>query len=224
MSYLKLSRNFFASELWTRQKIFPETSAWLDLLRMAAYRDTSFKINGITVTCHAGELVTTQNFLAVRWSWDRSKVQRFLAFLSEKKMITHSSISGRVTLIHIISDDENELKGEQECEHPNILYNSRLPFSSKQTLELPNEHNNKNNINNGKEGKKKQENSFLLSFPNISNEIKNQTNETSTRSPRNHDEGREARTAEFLRGLSCWSDFDAGDLFDDGEEPDGTHQ
>ena len=68
--WIKLSRRLLDSPIWDSGKSFDERSAWIDLLLMAAHKDTKW--------CKRGEIVTSIGELERRWKWGRHRVYRFL--------------------------------------------------------------------------------------------------------------------------------------------------
>lgn len=68
--WIKLSRKLLESPIWDSGKEFDERSAWIDLLLMAAHKDTRW--------CKRGQIVTSIGELEKRWKWGRHRVYRFL--------------------------------------------------------------------------------------------------------------------------------------------------
>lgn len=82
--YIKLARKFFESTEWTQERIFSEQEVWLDMIFLACYADHDIDLgkDGI-LTLHRGEFYYSQRYLAKRWGWPVSRVNRHLARLAE---------------------------------------------------------------------------------------------------------------------------------------------
>ena len=72
MEDIKLSREFFLSDLWTKPREYSRCEAWLDLVRTD------------------GEQSSVRT-LASRWRWGTHKVRGFLEYLESQEMITLES-------------------------------------------------------------------------------------------------------------------------------------
>ena len=78
-AHIKVSRRFFEEDAWWREpRKFSRAEAWLDLIQMASWKPRKFSV-GLTVEeLSRGEFVTSIRFLAKRWQWSKSAVDRFL--------------------------------------------------------------------------------------------------------------------------------------------------
>lgn len=52
--------------------------AWIDILLMAAWKDTRRMVGVTQVDLKRGEFIASERFLAKRWKWSRGKVRRFI--------------------------------------------------------------------------------------------------------------------------------------------------
>lgn len=68
--------------------------AWFWLIANAAWKQTSVRVKGETVTIERGELSFSQRFLADKWGWSKSRVDRFIADLRAEGMISTRSKNG----------------------------------------------------------------------------------------------------------------------------------
>lgn len=68
--------------------------AWFWLLLNAAWKPTRVRVKGQTVNLERGELSFSVRFLAEKWGWSKSKVDRFIADLRTESMIKTRSKSG----------------------------------------------------------------------------------------------------------------------------------
>jgi len=67
--------------------------AWFWLVANACWKPTRTRIKGDTVELQRGELSFSQRFLADKWGWSKSRVDRFIADLRDEGMIeTRSKI------------------------------------------------------------------------------------------------------------------------------------
>lgn len=67
--------------------------AWLWLLENACWKPMRSKIKGQAIELQRGELTFSQRFLAEKWGWSKSRVDRFIADLRAEGMIeTRSKI------------------------------------------------------------------------------------------------------------------------------------
>ena len=82
--YIPFARKYFESEEWTTPRVFSEQEVWLDMVYLACFADHKVDLgkDGI-LTLHRGEFYYSQRYLAKRWGWPLSKVNRHLARLAE---------------------------------------------------------------------------------------------------------------------------------------------
>lgn len=67
--------------------------AWVWLITNAAWKETAIRIKGETIILQRGELSFSVRFLAEKWGWSKSRVDRFIADLRQESMIlTRSKI------------------------------------------------------------------------------------------------------------------------------------
>ncbi len=92
--FIQLSRGFFSHWLWEEQRDYSKAEAWLDLIRMATFRDETACVQGRMLKLHKGDLVASARYLSTRWGWSRSKVERFLQNLQREAMIEPRNDTG----------------------------------------------------------------------------------------------------------------------------------
>lgn len=68
--------------------------AWCWLIASACWKPTSVRIKGETIALERGELTFSQRFLAEKWGWSKSRVDRFISELRDEGMITTRSKIG----------------------------------------------------------------------------------------------------------------------------------
>lgn len=72
---------------------FSRADAWVWLIENACWKPTRGRIKGQTVELDRGEMSFSQRFLAEKWGWSKSRVDRFIAELRDEGMIeTRSKI------------------------------------------------------------------------------------------------------------------------------------
>jgi hypothetical protein len=81
-------------------EVFTEREAWIWLIGEAAFKPHRRRFGIYQVGLARGQYVTSIRFLADKWGWDRSKVERFLKRLKNETMITANAETG-ITLITI---------------------------------------------------------------------------------------------------------------------------
>ena len=87
---------------------FTKWQAWMDLLFMAAYKDTSITVRGIRVTVLRGQSMISERQLTERWRWSREKVRRFIRLLVDLQRISPQK-TNVTTLISIVNYDTYQI-------------------------------------------------------------------------------------------------------------------
>ena len=75
-----MEHQFFGREPFTRAQ------AWCWLIEKAAWKDRTQSTGKDYVSVRRGEYATSVRFLAERWQWSKSRVQRYLAGLESEGM------------------------------------------------------------------------------------------------------------------------------------------
>lgn len=89
--YIKLHRGWRDNDIFKGE--FSRSDAWVWLIENAAWKPSKTRIKGATVNIERGELSFSQRFLAEKWGWSKSRVDRFIAELRAESMIeTRSKI------------------------------------------------------------------------------------------------------------------------------------
>lgn len=96
-TYIKLYRSIINHEIWTGDP-FSKGQAWVDLLLMANWGTTTKLYKGQVQKIERGQVQTSLDYLAKRWSWSRNKVVRFLDVLGELGMVTKNGTANGTTL------------------------------------------------------------------------------------------------------------------------------
>jgi len=80
-----------------KNKEFSEREAWIYLICEASHSNYSKDLNGKLVELKRGELSISIRFLAQRFRWSKSKVERFLKMLEDNKMIKRDTLLGHLS-------------------------------------------------------------------------------------------------------------------------------
>lgn len=73
---------------------FSRRDAWIWLIENAAWKTSRARVKGETIELNRGELCFAQRFLAEKWGWSKSRVDRFLKILDAEGMIEVRSKNG----------------------------------------------------------------------------------------------------------------------------------
>ena len=84
--FIKLFRSITEHWLWFAEP-FDKAHAWIDLILMANWEDSTWMYKGRVVHQRRGEIMTSIGALAKRWKWSENKVRRFLGELSAEGMV-----------------------------------------------------------------------------------------------------------------------------------------
>lgn len=151
--WVKLHRKLTESEIWTSEP-FTRGQAWVDLIMLANHDYGFFYLRDHKVEVQRGQVGWSQQKLAERWRWSRTKVRKFLNDLEkEQQLIQQQSFSTSIlTLINYDIYQEKEQLGIQQED-------------SRKTAEKQQEDTNKNDKNKKKEKNEKKESLLQLVFP-----------------------------------------------------------
>lgn len=84
--WFKLHRGWMDSPDFAPEPL-TEREAWLWLIEQAAWEPTRTKVKGTIVNLERGQLSFSVRFMAEKWQWSKSRVDRFLKRLSAENMI-----------------------------------------------------------------------------------------------------------------------------------------
>ena len=73
---------------------YSERDAWIWLIENAAWKETKARIKGEGIPLERGQLSFAQRFMAEKWGWSKSRVDRFLKRLDAETMISICSKNG----------------------------------------------------------------------------------------------------------------------------------
>lgn len=91
--YYQMARGWMDNDFFDKEP-FTEREAWLWLIEQASWKPSRVKIKGTMVEIKRGQLSFAQRFLAEKWQWSKSRVDRFLKRLTSENMIETCSKNG----------------------------------------------------------------------------------------------------------------------------------
>lgn len=92
--FVPLSRKLFRNFLWKEERELSRFEAWLDMIQQAKFATETAMVEGRCLSVRRGDLVASVRYLAQRWRWSRSRVERFLNLLKEQAMIETRTETG----------------------------------------------------------------------------------------------------------------------------------
>lgn len=118
--YILINRQLEDHWLWT-DKPFSRGQAWIDLILMANYADSTMVVKGKIVEIKRGQVLRTIAFLSEKWGWNAKKVRTFVKTLEGQQMVTLQG-SAQGTLITIenyafwqtLGQESGQQKGQQK--------------------------------------------------------------------------------------------------------------
>ena len=106
-SFIKLNRDFFSTEHWKEKRVFSKAEAYIDLLRIAPYKEE----NGL----RKGEFILPRREMESRWLWSGTKISNYLKELSEKDIIFVKNTGKNIVYSFIRYEDYvNEAKPKEK--------------------------------------------------------------------------------------------------------------
>lgn len=109
-----MSRALFSHSIWLQQGPFSPGQAWVDLIGLAAWKDTSFSKRGNQIYLRRGQIGMSIKGLADRWQWSQGKVKRFLKWLKNEDQIEEQNSA--VTTVITITNYDDYQKTERKTE------------------------------------------------------------------------------------------------------------
>lgn len=104
MSFIMLDRKFFKHPLWLEDREYSRAEAWLDLVRMAAWKPNRELVGGHMIEVPVGSIIASERFLGKRWRWGRQKCRSYLKLLEGEKMIERKETQGQ-TIVSLLKYD-----------------------------------------------------------------------------------------------------------------------
>ena len=110
--WIKLHRPTFEHHLF-KDDVYSRREAWLWMISQASFEPEKIDIMGRTVAVGRGKLCHSIRYMAEKWLWKRSTVERFLSRLKTESMIETDSSNG-VLLITICNYDKYQASAKDE--------------------------------------------------------------------------------------------------------------
>lgn len=101
MGFFKIDRDLLSHYLW-KDTPFSKGQAWIDLIGLACYKDSTDMYNGQIIHCERGKVYKTFSYLSRRWGWSRKKVTSFIRALEGDGMVT-TKVTTHGTTITIVN-------------------------------------------------------------------------------------------------------------------------
>lgn len=116
--WVSIHRKLQDNKLWLSEP-FTKAQAWVDLILLATYDESSFQIRGNWIYLKRGQLGWSELSLAKRWTWSRNKTRLFLKWLEKEQQIRQQKNS-LTSIITIEKYDEyqkmEQQKGQQKVQ------------------------------------------------------------------------------------------------------------
>lgn len=112
--WIKLYRKLSDNPLWICEP-FTRGQAWVDLLMLASYEDSFFYVRDIRVDVKRGQIAWSENRLAKRWGWSRTKVRKFLNDLEKEQQLIQQK--NKVTQVITLKKYEYYQEKEPQKDH-----------------------------------------------------------------------------------------------------------
>ena len=112
--WIRIYRALWDNKYWPKERAYTPAEAWIDMLLLASFKDTSYEKRGVWIDVKRGQIGRSIKGLADRWKWSHGKVERFLKELSSKNdpQIEYQK-SNITTVITIINYEKYQGDGEQ---------------------------------------------------------------------------------------------------------------
>jgi len=140
--WIKLYRKISDNKLWTCEK-FTRGQAWIDLLLLANHSYGYFFVRDHKIEVQRGEVGWSENKLAVRWKWSRSKLRNFLKQLEKEQQVKQRK-SHSYSIIEIINYEiyqEKEQQDVQQKDNRKTTERQQKNTNKKNKEEIKNEKN-----------------------------------------------------------------------------------
>lgn len=116
-NYLFINRSITEGMFWLTDEKFSGGHAWIDLLILANWKQSTFTKRTHSIIVERGQLAWSKKALSDRWNWSQAKVTRFLSRL-EKEGMANIKTTPLTTLITITNYDKYQLGGDQTKNTP----------------------------------------------------------------------------------------------------------
>lgn len=111
--WVKVHRKILESALWEIEP-FTRGQAWIDLILLANHSDGKLIVRDNIIDVKRGQVGWSQQRLAKRWKWSRTKVKNFLDFLEKSEHQIRQQKSSISSVITILNYDEYQKKDSRQ--------------------------------------------------------------------------------------------------------------
>lgn len=111
--FIPLDREILTSQKMFNERPYCKLGAWVDLNQRAAHSPHTVTFQGENYDLKPGELVTSLRILALRWGWNKNKVERFLERLAAGQLVGQE-VGQRVRRLTIENLSQKELRRDSE--------------------------------------------------------------------------------------------------------------
>jgi len=114
--YIMLHRKIQSHWLFQENREFSHFEAWVDMIMEANHTGSKVLIKGALFDVKREKSIKSLDTWAKRWSWNKSKVRRFLILLQKEKMIDYKSETQttRITICNYATYQDSKIKSETQ--------------------------------------------------------------------------------------------------------------
>lgn len=102
--WIRLHRKLRNSSIWD-DKPFDRARAWVDLLMMTNYENSTLRIKSQVIEIPRGSVAFSTQKMADKWGWSRGKVNRFVNELKMEQMVVQQTVQA-LTVLSVCNYDE----------------------------------------------------------------------------------------------------------------------
>lgn len=159
--YIKLYRDISDNPLWLLEP-FTKAQAWVDLILLANYKNGIIVVkNGTIVNILRGQCGYSVKALSARWKWSHGKVERFIKYLKNEKMINQNIVENH-SIITILKYEDYQTSEQTVEQIGEQIDPQTVKQANEQTVEQTTTNNKDNKVN--KDNKEKKTNFVAKSF------------------------------------------------------------
>ena len=133
---MNISADFQNHWLW-QDKPFSKGQAWIDMVLQSEKNQTHTILRNKVFRLNKGQIITSDNELASRWGWSRTKLRDFLSLLQDTSMIKIDRDHAK-TIITILNQPEIQELNQTESEVTKQLFIQQVEQGKKQVENTPN--------------------------------------------------------------------------------------
>jgi len=123
VGWISLHRKLRDHWLWQKRRVFSDAEAWIDILLDSQPIEEEKKNKKDILKVGRGQTITTLGDLSAQWSWNKSKVRRFLKILVDDEMVK------------ITTDSKNTIITISNYEHYQFLKSTMEKTGPKKSIE-----------------------------------------------------------------------------------------